>query len=189
MKAISLKQPWATLVALGAKTIETRAWGTTYRGDVLIVSSKKPATSAELLWAMQILLEVAGIHADSQDFVLGAAVCVVQLADCRSMTTDDERGALCHVTPGRQAWVLKRIRRVKPFDVKGSLGLYEVKHTPGICRACGCTDYAACEGGCRWVEDDMCSGCEFSEVVIQIDDNTTAVDNANVARKQSVEST
>ena len=27
------------------------------------------------------------------------------------------------------------------------------------CRVCGCTDMHACEGGCSWVEDDLCSAC------------------------------
>lgn len=27
------------------------------------------------------------------------------------------------------------------------------------CRECGCTDAEACEGGCEWVEDDLCSNC------------------------------
>jgi hypothetical protein len=29
------------------------------------------------------------------------------------------------------------------------------------CRGCGCTDHAACSGGCRWVEPDLCSECEW----------------------------
>lgn len=28
------------------------------------------------------------------------------------------------------------------------------------CRVCGCTENNACEGGCYWVEDDLCSKCE-----------------------------
>jgi len=28
------------------------------------------------------------------------------------------------------------------------------------CRVCGCTDMRACEGGCYWVERDLCSRCE-----------------------------
>jgi hypothetical protein len=28
------------------------------------------------------------------------------------------------------------------------------------CRACGCTDEHACEGGCYWVEKDLCSACQ-----------------------------
>ena len=42
MKAVSVKQPWASLIAEGNKTIETRTWPTNYRGDLLICASKKP---------------------------------------------------------------------------------------------------------------------------------------------------
>ena len=27
------------------------------------------------------------------------------------------------------------------------------------CRVCGCTEESACEGGCSWVEEDLCSAC------------------------------
>jgi hypothetical protein len=27
------------------------------------------------------------------------------------------------------------------------------------CRVCGCTELEACEGGCIWVEADLCSRC------------------------------
>lgn len=36
MKVLTLSQPWATLVAIGAKKIETRSWNTRYRGPLLI---------------------------------------------------------------------------------------------------------------------------------------------------------
>lgn len=41
MKAISLWQPWATLVAIGAKRIETRSWSTGYRGPIAIHAAQK----------------------------------------------------------------------------------------------------------------------------------------------------
>jgi hypothetical protein len=28
-----------------------------------------------------------------------------------------------------------------------------------VCRECGCTEDAACEGGCSWVEMGLCSAC------------------------------
>lgn len=31
------------------------------------------------------------------------------------------------------------------------------------CRVCGCTDSTPCEGGCEWVEADLCSACAFKE--------------------------
>lgn len=27
------------------------------------------------------------------------------------------------------------------------------------CRVCGCTDESACDGGCSWIGDDLCSAC------------------------------
>ncbi|MDX1371688.1 MAG: ASCH domain-containing protein [Nitrososphaeraceae archaeon] len=40
MKALSLKQPFADLLAHGEKTIELRKWGTSFRGQFLVHSSK-----------------------------------------------------------------------------------------------------------------------------------------------------
>ena len=55
MKALTIKQPWGSLmftpvydqltgliVQLGLKTMETRKWPTRYRGDLLITTSQKP---------------------------------------------------------------------------------------------------------------------------------------------------
>ena len=42
MKAISIRQPWANLIAAGGKTIEVRTRPTKYRGPLLIVSAKRP---------------------------------------------------------------------------------------------------------------------------------------------------
>ncbi len=39
MKALTLKQPWATLLARGHKLDDTRSWSTKFRGDFLIHSS------------------------------------------------------------------------------------------------------------------------------------------------------
>jgi hypothetical protein len=36
MRGLTLTQPWATLVAIGAKQIETRGWVTDYRGPIAI---------------------------------------------------------------------------------------------------------------------------------------------------------
>lgn len=38
MKALTVTEPWATLIAIGAKRIETRSWPTEYRGPVAIHS-------------------------------------------------------------------------------------------------------------------------------------------------------
>lgn len=35
-----------------------------------------------------------------------------------------------------------------------------VVYCPGVCRECGCTEDTPCEGGCFWVEVDLCSACD-----------------------------
>lgn len=42
MKTLSIKQPWANLIATGKKNIENRTWKTNYRGKILIHATKYP---------------------------------------------------------------------------------------------------------------------------------------------------
>ena len=107
MKALSFKQPWANLIASGKKTIETRSWGTDYRGEILIVSAKRPKIAPA-----------------------GFAVAVARLVECRPMTLSDERAAMCEVYEDAVAWVLRDIRPLRPFPVTGQLGLFDVKVEP-----------------------------------------------------------
>jgi len=37
MKAISIRQPWATMIAAGIKNVENRSWPSIYRGRCLSV--------------------------------------------------------------------------------------------------------------------------------------------------------
>ncbi|MBI3852035.1 MAG: ASCH domain-containing protein [Verrucomicrobia bacterium] len=104
VKALSVKQPWANLIASGEKTIETRTWPTDYRGELLIVSSRTPP------------IEPAG-----------CALALVKLVDCRPMERRDEMAACCPIYPNAFSWVFREIRRIKPFEVRGQLGIYEVE--------------------------------------------------------------
>jgi hypothetical protein len=49
--ALSLKQPWAALLAAGRKSIEVRAWATRLRGPVLIHAARVPDPRPEA-WAL-----------------------------------------------------------------------------------------------------------------------------------------
>jgi hypothetical protein len=40
--ALSVKQPWAALLAAGVKAVEVRTWGTSRRGPVLIHAARQP---------------------------------------------------------------------------------------------------------------------------------------------------
>lgn len=55
MKALSIKQPWASLIAHGIKNIENRTWKTKFRGRIYIHASAKDAGALyELLNEKQI---------------------------------------------------------------------------------------------------------------------------------------
>ncbi|HXJ39083.1 MAG TPA: ASCH domain-containing protein [Bryobacteraceae bacterium] len=49
MKIITLWEPWATLLALGQKRIETRGWSTAYRGLVAIHAAKGGLSKREFV--------------------------------------------------------------------------------------------------------------------------------------------
>ena len=49
MKAITIYQPWASLIACGAKKFETRPWATKYRGPIAIHAGMKDPCKMPLL--------------------------------------------------------------------------------------------------------------------------------------------
>lgn len=140
IKAVSLWEPWASLMAIGAKKIETRSWHTSYRGPLLICAAKRRNLS-ELyhtgrgwpMWCYRDLgLDPYGLLSTRDlDAVLsyGKAVCTVELVDCRPTTelsvTDLERG-FGDFSAGRYGWVTRGVVRLKPFPVKGKRGLFDV---------------------------------------------------------------
>ena len=69
MYALSLKQPWATLLVHGRKTIEVRKWPTSRRGRVLIHAAK---VSDERPEAWALVPEELRAHAQLIGGVVGA---------------------------------------------------------------------------------------------------------------------
>ena len=120
MNALSVKQPWAGLIGSGQKTIETRTWYTTYRGDLLICSSQK-----------RIDPNKVGMHYynGKMCFYLGSTICLVKVVDCVQMKPEHEKGAMCPVYEDAWAWILEDVRLVKQLPVKGQLSIYEVDYT------------------------------------------------------------
>ncbi len=120
MKALSVKQPWASLIADGEKNIEVRSWSTPHRGPLLICSGARPD-------AEHALLDDQG-HAI--DLPLGVLLAEVELTDCRPLTPDDLHDAcLDEYSPGLFAWVLANPRHIDPIPVKGRLGLFDLPLT------------------------------------------------------------
>ena len=110
MKAITLAQPWATLVAIGAKQIETRSWATSYRGSLAIHAAagygKGGAKAHKALCGTEpfcsVLNAACSAHYDALDksvgvlramakspfMPMGAIVAVCELMDCALIHRD-----------------------------------------------------------------------------------------------------
>ena len=145
MKALSLWEPWASLIALGPKKIEIRNWNTGYRGDLLICAAKvgmgKGAKDKEVHDAISTYQsaddceEYLGLKRAllPADFVpqYGKAVAVVELYNSRSLTVADGLAACMQDPTGKIGFFLRKIRPFrKPFDVTGKQGLFDVAYEP-----------------------------------------------------------
>ncbi len=143
MKALTLTQPWATLVAIGAKRIETRSWSTSYRGPLAIHAAKGFPREAKELCGSPLFHEA--LYAAGYDIGLrswdilprGAVIATCRLVDCQRTDLFSREGygsafalskqeyAFGDYSEGRWAWTLAKIEPITPFQVKGALGLWE----------------------------------------------------------------
>ena len=122
IKAITLWQPWATLVAIGAKCIETRSWRTKHRGLLAIHAAKR--------FTHQVVETepFVGALADVTQFPLGTIVAVCNLADCVQVTENNRPGepelSFGDYTLGRWMWILEDVIAFDPLLARGRQGLW-----------------------------------------------------------------
>lgn len=137
MKAVTLWEPWATLVAVGAKQFETRSWKTSHRGELAIHASVRRDVLKRLLSdeplgedaePLRAILKRLGLSKQGQ-FGFGCVVAIVDLVGVMSTTnanpTVDEE-AVGDWRPGRFAWQLRNVRRQDPpIEARGAQLLWE----------------------------------------------------------------
>lgn len=144
MRALTLHQPYATLVAIGAKSIETRGWPTEYRGPLAIHAAKTLHEYAYNVFfhaPCREVLAAVGIEEPAQ-LPLGVVVAVTDLVAVEPIDVDYLEGARRRAgpvglppfegffgdyTPGRFAWRLANRRRLPaPIMCRGLQGLWEL---------------------------------------------------------------
>ncbi|MEL4896325.1 ASCH domain-containing protein [Crocosphaera sp. Alani8] len=135
VKAISLHQPWASLIAMGIKHYETRSWSTNYRGQLVICSAKKNTKQQRLDYkSLASILDIDFTQNSWDSLPLGKAIATCDLTDCIKMTPEfieaqSEDEQLCgHWEHGRFAWKLDDISLISPpVPIKGQQGLWDVQ--------------------------------------------------------------
>jgi activating signal cointegrator 1 len=140
VKAITLTEPWAILVALNAKRVETRSWTSGYRGPLAIHAAKRFPRDCQELCASEPFLSVlkAAGFTHTRELPTGAIVCVSMLDkiwptfgfwernSVRAVARPHER-AFGNYDPDRYGWLLGLPARLAtPVPVKGALGLWTV---------------------------------------------------------------
>jgi hypothetical protein len=127
--ALTIKQPWASLIAHGFKDIENRTWRTNYRGRIYIHASAK-IDPRECHAARDLLMspfldfpnfyemrETLG-ETKFRDLPTGAILGTAEIVDC---VTASESPWFC----GPYGFVLKNIRRFeKPMPCRGALSFW-----------------------------------------------------------------
>jgi len=169
MKALSVRQPWAWALVtkiegspVGDKIVENRTWPHSYRGPLLIVSSRKPAMDASYVLAV---LEQNTGHRPAYDekyLALGSVLGVVDMVACLTLETylqcrtfaesecvdlmriikgvdqgklilpDDTEQGVDWWACGPWCHIYTNVRRLPPTRSSGRLGLYELGSVNGV---------------------------------------------------------
>lgn len=140
MKLISMWEPWATLMAIGAKRIETRSWATGYRGWLAIHASKGGLSKRMLTECMEE--DAFRMALMGERLSPGCIVAVVRLVDCcptderqyllgvfaeyPELDTEQER-YFGNFDEGRWCWVTEDLFRLpEPIPFRAGQGLRAV---------------------------------------------------------------
>jgi len=140
IRGLSLWQPWASLIAIGAKLYETRSWSTPYRGELAIHATKVfPAEARELCGQAPFFGALQAAKERPFDpLPRGAIVAVAEIIACYptegialtqwwDAKTAHREIAFGDYSEGRWAWVLKNIRRLsRSVPCRGAQGLWIV---------------------------------------------------------------
>jgi activating signal cointegrator 1 len=136
MKALSLWQPWASLMAVGAKKIETRSWSTDYRGLIAIHAAKKWDEDLKdqcLARPFYDRLFGDGHFKNSTKLPRGCFVAVGKLSHCLSTTdylnfipsVNTDEFWFGDYSPGRYMWVFDEIWQLRePVHARGYQALW-----------------------------------------------------------------
>lgn len=126
MKVITIKQPFATLIAEGLKKYEFRTWRSKYRGELLIHAGvsvdKKAMKRYEKL---------------NLDYPTGCIIAKVDMTDCvyiddkmRESLTNDNPLVYYGMMKKDSDWdgygfKLENVKKIEPIYIKGKLSLWD----------------------------------------------------------------
>jgi activating signal cointegrator 1 len=133
MKALSLWEPYASLLRAGAKSFETRCWPTKYRGPLLICAALNTAVdlSKNEWFTAESTKEIYSILGFPPVLHHGKAVAIVRVVDCFPTTIvkgHESEVDFGDYRPGGYAWKTEIIcNDFEPFPVRGKQSFFQVE--------------------------------------------------------------
>lgn len=134
VKVLSIKEPHASLLLTPYKTIETRSWATSYRGEIFLhASASAPSYRKEkAMWdrVLNLYDKEENRTGKRPAFHKGFIYAKATLVDCIEMTPENiaalpqEEIDAGYYSPGRYMWVLKNVTPIDPIPAKGHLGIW-----------------------------------------------------------------
>jgi hypothetical protein len=143
MKAVSVCQPWASLLVHGFKRLATRSWAIRHRGPLLIHASTLFPVSARMLCRQEpyrTLLAGAGLFG-WRDLPTGVLLGVAEVVGCTRTPelgpVPDLEQQLDDFGPGRWAWSLVNVRPLPaPVPCRGWPGVFDVPDLVPVVNRC-----------------------------------------------------
>lgn len=141
VKAITIRQPWASLISLGHKHFETRSWQTKYRGKLAIHAGLTVDKDACREPYIKLILDHCGLS--ETNLPTGKIIALCQLKGCYQVKSenderivaygddyvlfiDPEEACLGDLSIGRYAWRLEEMQTLLfPIQAKGKLSLWD----------------------------------------------------------------
>lgn len=140
MRAITIRQPWASLLVLGYKQFETRSWKTSYRGPIAIHAGLMPvrrtlgalaAQGSEGRETVALIERLLEQHGGVDHVPTGAIIGTANLERCNAVTVEFVAGLsmqefnLGDFTPDRYAWEFSGMSQIiRPIPAAGRQGLW-----------------------------------------------------------------
>jgi len=131
VKALTLWQPWASLVVRGVKQYETRSWSTRHRGLLAIHAAKRKVSAGGFEQFAGLLVPLG--YERAEDLPRGCVLGTVEVVNVQRTTEirdrlDAPELLLGDYSSGRYAWELGNPRVLPvPVAVRGQQGLWTVR--------------------------------------------------------------
>ena len=127
MKVITIKQPWATLIAKGYKEYEFRTWKTKYRGDILIHAGKGIDKKA-----------MNRFEEYNLEYPVGKIIAKATLTDCIEVNEEFRKkvipkNPLVYRGINDLEWKgygfkLENVEEIDPIEINGKLSLWDYNY-------------------------------------------------------------